>query len=287
MFEPWIIACVATIGLFAGVVGGMTGIGGSLIMIPGLVMLFGQGAGRPGAAGEFAPMNQHLYQAAAMIVNVFVAIPATVRHVQAGAIVGAVLRWMIPSSFAAILLGVWASNARWFEQDNGLGVSGPVLLGRVLAAFMFYTAAMNLKRMFRPARATDEPVDLSHVTPMRCAAVGGATGFVGGLLGLGGGGVAVPLQQVLLKLRLRNCIANSAASMCVTSVVGAAYKNATLAEHHLDWNRSILLAALLAPTAMVGGYFGGMLTHRLPVKAVRLGIIVLMLAAGWKMAAVG
>jgi hypothetical protein len=286
MFDVWTILLIAGLGLIAGVLGGMTGIGGSLIMIPGLVVLFGQGVDEPGLRGVHPQMHQHVYQAAAMIVNVFVALPATYRHFKAGAVVRQVLAWMIPTSLAAIFLGVWISNWRLFAPDSDTAGGGPVLLGRLLAAFLLYTAADNLRRMFRKPRSVHDPVDLTHVTPLRCGTVGAATGLVGGLLGLGGGGVAVPMQQWLLKLRLRNCIANSAAAMCITSVFGALYKNASLAGHDANWTSSLLLAALLVPTAMIGGSLGGHLTHTLPVRLVRGIFIALMIAAAWKMAAI-
>ncbi|MCH9003289.1 MAG: TSUP family transporter, partial [Planctomycetes bacterium] len=60
------------IGLFTGVVGGLLGVGGSIVMIPAMTEVIGP--------------DQHLYQAAAMIVNFFVVVPAVYQHRKAGAI---------------------------------------------------------------------------------------------------------------------------------------------------------------------------------------------------------
>src|SRR2546421_36480 len=85
---------LALIGLVAGASGGLLGIGGSTVMIPGLVLVFGATPGD----------RQHLYQAAAMIVNFFVVAPAVLRHHQARAkIVGLV---GLPAGLAGGLLGV-------------------------------------------------------------------------------------------------------------------------------------------------------------------------------------
>ena len=74
------------LGLVAGGSGGLLGIGGSLVMIPGMILLFG-------AEGRQAGQDpQHLYQAAAMIVNFFVVLPAVVRHSQARATIPFVIR---------------------------------------------------------------------------------------------------------------------------------------------------------------------------------------------------
>ena len=275
-FEPWVYIALAALGLGAGLFGGMLGVGGSTIMIPGLVVLFGQ--------TRYEQFNQHLYQAAAMIVTVAVSVPATWGHYRAGAIVPPALGRILPAALLATVAGVWISNLPLFSE--GLGQTpGPVLLGRLLAVFLLYTALDNLRKTFRKPRPVDGPADLACVTAPRCAAVGAGMGIVAGLTGLGGGAVAVPLQQILLKLKLRNCIANSSAVICLTGIIGALYKNATLDQHGLKIGPSILLAGLLTPTALLGGYCGAWLTHVLPVRLVRGFFIVLLLAAAWKMAA--
>ena len=268
-------------GLVAGLFGGLLGVGGSIIMIPALVAFFGQGH-RPGYAG----FNQHLYQAAAMIVNIAVAIPATIRHTRAGAVVPRVVRSMLPAALLGVVAGVWLSNARAFREGMA-DTPGPVLLGRVMAVFLLYVIVMNIARMFRRARDPHAPLILRHVSSGRCTGVGLAMGLVAGLLGVGGGALAVPLQQVVLKLRLRNCIANSAAVMCFTALVGAVYKNLSLPQHGLAIDRSLLLAALFIPPAVIAAWAGSHLTHRLPVRLVR-GVFILALAASaWKMAGFG
>ena len=277
MFEPWHYAAIAMLGLFAGLLGGLLGVGGSTVMIPGLVFLFGQ--------IRHEGFNQHLYQASAMIVTIFVSAPAAWRHYRAGAMVGPALRQMVPWAIVATALGVWISNMALFREGTGQ-TPGPVLLGRVMAIFLLYVIIENTRKMFRAPRPPRGEVDLSRVTSPRCAAVGSAMGLVAGVTGLGGGAVAVPLQQVLLNLKLRNCIANSSAMICLTGVVGAVYKNATLAEHGLRLGPSLWLAALLAPTALLGGYCGAWLTHVLPIRLVRGLFITLMVIAAWKMAAI-
>ncbi len=279
--EPWtafnIIMLLIT-GLGAGLLGGMLGVGGSVIMIPALVVLFGQGTQLPG-------FHQHLYQAAAMIVNVFVVVPATVRHYQAGAVMLAALKKLIPIAVVAVLIGVAVSNLPLFsvpeDAEPGTRATGPLWLGRGLALFQVYVIALNVKRLFRPRK---DLLDLeTHLTWPRSLGVGGPMGFVAGLFGIGGGALAVPLQQVVMGLPLRNCIANSSTIIIVSATIGAVMKNATLAQHQAAWQNSLILAAILAPTAMAGGYFGGRLTHVLPTKLVRIAFIILMALAAYKL----
>jgi len=185
---------------------------------------------------------------------------------------------MLPSALVFVLVGVWLSNL--FD-----GRDGAIGLGRVLAVMLVYVIYANVKRLFRPVMTPQEIKENARVTPARSGAVGGVMGINAGLMGVGGGALAVPMQQFLLKLPLKVCIANSSAVICVSAAIGAIYKNITLYEHGYDWRVSVTLAMLLAPTCWMGGYLGAQLTHILPSKVVRTAFIGLMIVAAWKMAA--
>jgi len=272
--DPVVLVSILLLGLLAGTLGGMLGIGGSIVMIPGLAILF--------SLGRTPAPNQHLFQASAMIVNVVVSVPAALRHRKADALVPEALVWMLPGALVSILLGVWVSNLPVFS-----GAEGGRWLGKLLAVFMVYIIVMNILKL----RARKEQMigDGPCVTPVGATSVGLAMGTAAGLLGIGGGTIAVALQQSLLKLPLRKCIANSSAIICVSATIGAIYKNATLAQHAteaspVNWQASLLIAFLLAPTAWVGARIGSGLTHTLPIKQVRIAFICLMAVAAWKMA---
>ena len=70
--------------------------------------------------------------------------------------------------------------------------------------------------------------------------------------------------------------------MCLTAIVGAVRKNATLAGqldaagNALGLQDSLLIAAALAPTAVIGALLGAGLTHTLPLRWVRVAFILLM-----------
>lgn len=269
LFDPVALLAILAIGLAAGTLGGMLGVGGSVIMIPGLTLLLGY--------------DQHLYQAAAMIANIAVSVPAMLRHRRAGVLDMAVLKWMLPTAVGFVCVGVWMSNWPVFR-----GEAGSLWLGRVLAAFLVYVIVVNAMRLSGEAmrrEAAQEPT----VTPGRSGLIGAFMGWLGGLLGIGGGAVAVPLQQVLLRLPLRRCMAHSSAIICVSALVGSVYKNASLPTatlgEHTAWS-GVLLGLLLSPTCWAGGRLGASLMHRLPLRPVRVAFVVLMAISAWKLAAI-
>lgn len=257
------IVWLALLGLLAGTLGGLLGIGGSIIAIPGLVLLF---------AARW-PDSQHLFQAAAMIVNVFVAIPAAIRHRRAGAFRKDLFRIMLPATAVAIVLGALLSNQ--IPSDT---------LQILFGVFLLYVVFNMLRKAF--SKRVDHAAGEARVTIPRGVTVGGAMGIMAGLLGIGGGGIAVPLAQMLCRLPLRQCIAVSANVMCFTAGIGAAIKVATLgdvSDGALTWTDPVLLAIPLAPTAVIGGFIGAGLTHRIPVRATRIVFAIAMLAAAAKM----
>jgi hypothetical protein len=251
------------LGLGAGCLGGILGIGGSILMIPAL--------------GIILHRDQHLAQAAAMIVNLFVALPALILHHRAGAVRWSVAARMIPFAIVFIIVGVESSN-----------LLAAKTLEAIFGAFLIYVIASNVRKLID---CSAEPHASAQRTGwLACSSVGAIMGFGAGLLGVGGGGIAVPLLQKVCNLPLRQCIATSTAVMCIAAAIGAVRKNATLTQH-LDVATGVALSALdsleiaawLAPTAIVGGLMGAGLTHQLPLFWIRLTFILLMTWASLEM----
>ena len=267
---------LVVIGLFAGVVGGMLGVGGSIVMIPAMTEVFGP--------------DQHLYQAAAMIVNFFVVVPAVYQHRRAKAVDTATVLRLVPFTMVAVVVGVGVSELPLFAGE------GEAYLRGLFGLFLLFVAVSDLYRLVR--RSKSEPDMSPELTttasgisnPARrkgtaigswrlAAAVAVPTGLAAGLLGVGGGILAVPLQRRLLRVPMRMAIANSAAIIIATSFVGAIAKNYAYVVDHESSVRSFALAAVLIPTAVLGSLIGSRLTHRLPLRVIKIAFFVFLLLA--------
>ncbi|HPD31046.1 MAG TPA: sulfite exporter TauE/SafE family protein [Phycisphaerae bacterium] len=259
------LAIKLLIGFLSGILGGLLGIGGSIIMIPAMTMVFG--------------LDQHLYQGAAMIMNFFVALPAAMQHFRAKAVLRPVIQVTIPTAVVGVLAGVWISKGSWFAGAN------EIYLSRLFGVFLLYTAGYNVYRLMSSYRLPEIDETTARTIPKwkSAVSVGLPMGLIGGLLGVGGGIVAVPLQQLILKMPLRRAIANSAVTIVPLSIIGAVYKNVANAQAGVDVRASILLALCVIPTAILGGFLGGRLAHTAPRQALRFLVILLMCYAGVKM----
>ncbi len=255
------ITTLIVVGLCVGFVGGLFGVGGGIILIPALHEVLGP--------------DQHLYQSTAMIVNLFVALPALHQHRCAKAIEFRTVARMVPLAVPGVLLGVGVSEMRVFAGE------GEAWLRALFGLFLLACATYDVYRL---CRRTDGADDSSEArAPMSWSAlalVALPTGFASGLLGIGGGILAVPLQRRFLHLPIRTAIANSAAVILPTSLVGAIFKNYAYLSDGDATAAPIRLALVLIPTAVVGSLFGSRLTHRLPVRLVKSSFVLLLLVSG-------
>ncbi|HUV41229.1 MAG TPA: sulfite exporter TauE/SafE family protein [Sedimentisphaerales bacterium] len=255
---------LVTIGLVMGLFGGLLGIGGSVIMIPALVLAFGQ--------------DQHLYQASAMICNFFVGISAVAVHKKADMLLTGVIKWIIPVAALGIIIGVAISNLPAFGGQNSY------LLARTFGAFLIYVIVYNCL-MFGKSRGGMDGLDVSRSRRSVPLAIlcGLLTGVPAGLLGIGGGIVCTPAQQLFLKMPLKRAISNSAATIAAIAVIGALYKNITLARHNILVIESVKIAAIVIPGAIVGSLVGSRLMYKLPKDLVRIVFILLAAVACYKL----
>ena len=258
---------LSSVGLAMGLLGGLLGIGGSVVMIPALVFAFGE--------------NQHLYQASAMICSFFIGAAAMVVHKKAEVLMNSCLKWLIPSAALGQIIGVAISNTALFKGENSY------LLARILGGFMIYIIAYNCYKLTRPRRQIDD-FDISGVRhwPVLTILCGFICGIPSGLLGLGGGVLFVPAQQLLLKMPLKRAIANSAATVAIVAIAGASYKNATLPQHNIAIFDSIRIALIIIPTAIAGSFLGGIGMHKFPSRFIRAIFVLLLTIACFKLLSV-
>jgi hypothetical protein len=217
-----------------------------------------------------------------MIMNVAVAASATIKHCSKGAIPKGVVLRLLPAALVGILVGVALSNA-----------IPTMSLQLVFAIFLAYLGLSELFLLLR----RDEEADVVHEgdathpgpTKTRTAIIGSINGVFAGLLGIGGGIILVPLLRRWCGIPMRGAIAASSATMLVTATIGATYKNLYLPLLHapdgrtLQISTSLLIAAALIPTAFLGSYIGAGLTHRLPLRGIKLAFALLILLAGIRM----
>lgn len=111
-------------------------------------------------------------------------------------------------------------------------------------------------------------------TVAKATVLGVLAGFVGGLLGVGGGVIMVPGLVLWVALDQRHAVAASLAAI-IAAAGSATVRNA--AESLIDWGT----VALLFVGAGAGAYLGARVLDRVPIRTLsRMFVVVLLVAAG-------
>lgn len=255
----WLLGYVA-LGVFAGFVAGLFGVGGGLAIVPLLVMLF---------AAQGFPVEHalHLALGTAMAGIVFTSVSSMRAHHAHGAV-----RWDIVKVFAPGLV------AGTFGGSLVAGLIPTRPLAIMFTAIVCYAAAsMLLDRKPRPHRQLPGPLGLFSVA--------GGIGLVSSLVAAGGGFLSIPFM-VFCNVPIHQAVGTSAALGFPIALAGAAgYVASGLATQGLpQWSLGyvylpalagiVLMSVLVAP-------FGARLAHRLPVRRLKgaFGIFLTLMAA--------
>ena len=256
--DPMSLTISAVIGAIGGVLGGLFGIGGGLVIIPLLTLAFGS--------------NPHQYQAASLVAALLVAAGSIPRHWKARAIRIPFALKSIPFALltvgGGVAIGVALPNPHWLE--------------RIFGGFLVYVAALEVYRGIRGETGDSATGPANERLGWGPAAlVGGAMGTLSGLLGIGGGVIAIPLMRTVNRFNIRATIATSAFLVLPTVVLGAILKFATLKDvttpsgAPISVSSALILAAALAPGAFFGAALGAGLVHRVPMSKLGLAFAVM------------
>jgi len=256
----WIAAYLA-LGAFAGVFAGMLGIGGGLVLVPALALMFAAQAQFP--TGEIL----HVALGTSMASIIFTAIASIRTHHRHGAIRWDVVKTITPG----ILVG------------TGLGTlvaaSVPTRPLAVFFTFFVCLVAVQMAMNLKPKATRELPGSVG------IAGVGLGIGILSSLVAIGGGSLTVPFLT-WCNVRIQHAIGTSAAVGLPIAIGGTAgyvfngWGKAGLPAGSLGYVYLPALAILVAAT-MVTAPVGARLAHRLPVatlKRIFAGLLILLAA---------
>ena len=236
------------LGLITGFVAGLLGVGGGLLMVPGLVWAFA----RQGFAPEF---NIHLALATSLAVIVPTSLSSLRAHHMHGAVDWSAVRRIVPGILLGTLVG---SIAAAKLPDAGLKI--------FFTVFLFYAATQMLLG-FKPPASRQMP----GWPGMSLA--GSVIGLISSWVGIGGGTLSVPFLT-WCNTGLRRAIGTSSAIGFPIALAGSVgYIMTGLGVDGLPPESIgfVYLPALLglALGSWLTAPFGARATHRLPVQRVK------------------
>lgn len=233
------------IGMAAGFFGGLVGLGGGIVMIPLMVGVFGLG--------------QHKAHGTSLVALVFTGIAGAATYALAGRV----------DLTAALLLAATA-----------------ILTAQAGARFAHALPEWKLKRSFGGFLVAVSALLLAkpHLPPLAFAAGGAAkaavllvagafTGFLSGMMGVGGGTIMVPAMVLLAGFPQQVAQGSSLLAMVPAGAAGAY-------THRRLGNIEGRLLPGLIPGIVLGTFLGGSLAQRLADATLRVAFAAVLVWTG-------
>jgi uncharacterized membrane protein YfcA len=233
------------IGILAGAYGGLLGVGGGAVMIPMMV--------------AFCKVRQHTAHGTSLAAMVFIGIAGAATYTLNGSIdVVASVLLAIPA-IITVYAGVRYSNAlKEWQLKRFFGVfllivSGLLFLKPFLPNFSFFAEGW------------------SKVTALLVS--GALTGFLSGMMGVGGAIVMIPTMVLIVGLDQHTAQGSSLLTMVPVGIVGAwTHMRLGNVQTRLLWG--------LIPGVFIGSYLGGSIAHLLQEGVLRtvFGLMMVWIA---------
>ncbi len=245
-----IVGSVA-VGLGAGVLAGMFGIGGGVLTTPAVRLLLGY----PALIAVGTPLL-------ALIPG---ALAGAATHIRSGA----------ANTRTGLVVGAWGAVAALLGAQGSAAAGGTAVM--LVTAVVIVWGAIAVLR--RPPAPTVElgppaaPAVAAGPRPVVVALAGIVAGSYSGFLGLGGGVVLVPIFHRFFGYSMKESVATSLVSISVLAVPGA-FAHWWLG--HVD----LVLAAGLGAGAIPGAVLGARLASLASDRVLRIGFALLLAAIG-------
>ncbi|MCD1296165.1 sulfite exporter TauE/SafE family protein [Methanocella sp. CWC-04] len=242
-------------GTLIGSFSALLGIGGAVILIPVLSLLFG--------------LPIQMAMAIALITNVAVSLSAVLKYERKGLLHRNAVKIMNIAAVPGIIAGIAIST-------NSPASAIMILYGSFLL-FMVALAFVNNKSKDR------EPIkEPEHIDRKGHSMLGFIIGILCGALGLGGGGLAVSVQTNFFKTPIKNAIANSMGTIAIASTIGAILYfmfSGTL----FDAEEALIITAMTVPGAVIGARISAGAADMLKTKYIRYAFNLTLLYIAYSM----
>ena len=252
-------------GIVVGLGQGLLGVGGAFIMVPVMVAVFDHMGWDPDLAVKVA-------FGTSLLVIFPAAMATTAAHHRRKAI------WWR----AAVVMGIAGASGSLL----GATLTTRVIGGEVMKiAFGAVVILASVRLLTAKPVESREPLRESSLL---CATFGFLIGMFSGLLGAGGGILLVPVMVTVLKFRMHQAVATSAAVMVFTSGAGVlGYFINGLHVSGLPGGSlgyfSLTAWLCLAPTSIAMTQAGTWAAHRLSARTLRILFFVVMVVVGLRM----
>lgn len=241
---------VVVVGLVSGLFGGLFGVGGGFIIVPGLVYLLG--------------FDQRLAHGTSLTAVLPIAVASLITYWAAGDVDWIYSAWIAVGAVAGAVVGTSLLQ---------------VIPKRPLIIIFCVVLGISAIRLLIPNGAETPPPAIGLAVALGLIAVGLVAGIMAGLLGVGGGIIIVPSLVVLYSIAPVLAKGISVAVIIPTAIIGT-WRN------RVKSNTQIPVGVVVGVSGIVTAVIGGIISARLSstlsnvlFAALLIAIIVRQLAS--------
>lgn len=243
-------------GAISGAFGGMLGIGGATILVPTLTLVFG--------------LPIYLAIGISLLNNVAVSLTATLRYHSRGLLNRRIILLLSIGSIGGILIGTYLATK---TTGSFLKVLFGIFLLFIIANAIIHRNAVEYDRLKDPAKEQEAGM----------TGLGFVMGMLGALLGIGGGTIAVPVLNTIFRVPLKNAIANSLATIILSSSLGAIIYFALSSGSLFSAEDALITAITIIPGSIVGARVGVKISEYVPTKHIKYIFYAMLLYIAYNM----
>jgi uncharacterized protein len=254
-------ASMVVVGLIVGLCVGMTGVGGSSLTAPILLLVFG-------VSPAIAVGTDIIYSVPTKILGTFVHWRKKTIDLRAVALLSA---GGLPGVLVGLLIFAAARGRYDTKSLDALIRHGVGIALLVAAAALVFSSIIRARS---PEREKDEPVVWGGSLQARMIAIGFVVGIAVSLTSIGAGSLTLPLLYLIgPRLGLRRFVGSDIAFAAIILPFAAV-------GHFSMGNISIPVATSLLAGSIPGVYVGSQLAGSMPERILRPVVAVVLVAAG-------
>ena len=258
--DPGFLLGLFLIGLVAGTIGTIFGVGGGVMVVPALTILYSLTAQEAAAISLVGIAASSSYAASYFIseevVNIRLGMILLVPTVM-GSLIGASLALNVQEWILLCLLAAVMTYSGLYMIRNPERLSSPPRDSRVKMTYRNRTEIGGVYREYT----------VNH--PHSSLAVGGISGALSSLTGIGGGSINVPLMNIWMGVPMKVSTSTSSFIISITSMSGALI-------YYLNGVLLPIVAASVTLGMLAGSYLGSHSTRYINGYALRRHFSVFM-----------
>ncbi|MCQ6275609.1 sulfite exporter TauE/SafE family protein [Bacillus sp. V3B] len=262
------IIILLILGLLAGTIGSLIGLGGGIIIVPALLFL-------GGSTSLISEVTPQIAAGTSLLVIIFAGLSSTIAYYKQKTVDYKSGLILFIGGGPAGILGAWVNkqlNVDTFSFWFGFFM---IFISFVL---MFKDKFKPLKRnlnkgvwsTYTDSFGNEQTYGFQPITGIIIAFI---VGFLGGLLGIGGGSLMVPTLILLFRFPVHTAVATSMLLLFLTSTTSSI---AYIYMGNVNW----IFGLALIPGAWLGGKIGPKINQKLPSKTVVILLRIVLIIVG-------